>query len=339
MSADIVAKIAAEFPSFGGGRDDGSFNPIAAATKERPAMFAMGADIREVVERVLSLSQKHEPAALFQAQVREWVEAAFGADVADDKTERVHRFVEEALELAQSLGCTDSEAHQLVGYVFGRDAGDPAQEVGGTMTTLAALCSAVKLDMAVCGTVELARCHKNIEKIRSKQAAKPKHSPMPGPSAQDFRSLDSADLDAIWKHIEMGWHIEDRAYFEKMAPQIFAGDRPRALPLIMAIHHMWKRGRKDVPMAELLSLCKCGVHVTVNQHRDYYETAAQALQAIDDSGEQVDIEPGVRAEMIKLDTIVHVQAYPDTPIGSYSVYHYDLDEAMQAVLAAVKAKS
>ena len=75
----------------------------------------------------------------FQSQVREWVEYAFGEEVADDKTERNHRFLEEALELVQTCGCTVSEAHQLVDYVFNRPAGTLTEEVGGTMTTLMAL--------------------------------------------------------------------------------------------------------------------------------------------------------------------------------------------------------
>lgn len=38
--------------------------------------------------------------------------------------------LEEALELVQSNGCTASEAHQLVDYVFGRPIGDRKEEIG-----------------------------------------------------------------------------------------------------------------------------------------------------------------------------------------------------------------
>ena len=115
----------------------------------------------------------------FQQNVDEWMQACFGAEISADTTERNHRFLEEALELVQSLDCTASEAHQLVDYVFGREIGEPAQETGGVMVTLAALCSAAGLDMRHAGFMELARVWTKIEKIRAKQAAKPKHSPLP----------------------------------------------------------------------------------------------------------------------------------------------------------------
>ncbi|MBB3910874.1 hypothetical protein [Sphingomonas desiccabilis] len=118
----------------------------------------------------------------FQDRVQPWLLECFGETIAGDREERNHRFLEEALELVQATGCTASEAHQLVDYVFGRDVGDPPQEVGGVMVTLAALCLANGMDMHEAAEVELARIWTNVEAIRAKHAAKPKHSPLPGPS-------------------------------------------------------------------------------------------------------------------------------------------------------------
>lgn len=127
----------------------------------------------------------------FQAGVQQWMLSCFGREVSADKTERNHRFLEEALELVQALGCPPSEAHQLVDYVYGRQVGDAAQEVGGVMVTLAALCLANGLDMAAAGDTELARVWTKIDKIRAKQAAKPKHSPLPeAPPAQEETLVD-----------------------------------------------------------------------------------------------------------------------------------------------------
>jgi hypothetical protein len=114
-----------------------------------------------------------------QARVQPWLMACFGPEISADKTERNHRFLEEALELVQACGCTASEAHQLVDYVYGRDVGEPSQEAGGVMITLAALCLANGLDMHECGETELARIWTKVEQIRAKQAAKPKNSPLP----------------------------------------------------------------------------------------------------------------------------------------------------------------
>lgn len=124
-------------------------------------------------------SQLALPAWTFQQRVQPWMMACFGETISNDLVERNHRFLEEALELVQSTGCTQSEAHQLVDYVFGRPVGEPAQEVGGVMVTLAALCLAAKMDMHTAGETELARIWTKVEQIRAKQAAKPKHSPLP----------------------------------------------------------------------------------------------------------------------------------------------------------------
>ena len=115
----------------------------------------------------------------FQTRVLEWMMACFSMEVCRDGRERNHRFLEESLELVQSLGCTASEAHQLVDYVFGRPAGEPRQELGGVIVTAAALCFPHGLDMADAGERELARVWTKIDQIRAKQAAKPKHSPLP----------------------------------------------------------------------------------------------------------------------------------------------------------------
>ncbi|WP_208453038.1 hypothetical protein [Burkholderia gladioli] len=117
----------------------------------------------------------------FQSRVQPWLLECFGPTIAADRVERNHRFLEEALETVQSLGCTASEAHQLVDYTFGRPIGEPVQEVGGVMVTLAALCLASALDMHQAGETELARISEpaTVLKIRAKQAAKPKHSPLP----------------------------------------------------------------------------------------------------------------------------------------------------------------
>lgn len=118
----------------------------------------------------------------YQARVKEWVLKCFGQDIADDISERNHRFLEEALELVQSTGCTAEEAHKLVGYVFSRPVGDTKQEIGGVSVTLAALCSAAGIDQESAAEAELARVSESdlMNKIREKQKSKPAMSPLPG---------------------------------------------------------------------------------------------------------------------------------------------------------------
>ncbi|WP_240478618.1 DUF4406 domain-containing protein [Pseudomonas cremoricolorata] len=133
-----------------------------------------------VARNALSASAEPSSAVWFQSRVQPWLMECFGEMIAGDREERNHRFLEEALELVQALGATADEAHQLVDYVFGRAVGEPAQEVGGVMVTLAALCLANGLDMHQLAETELARIWTKVEQIRAKQTSKPQFGPLPG---------------------------------------------------------------------------------------------------------------------------------------------------------------
>ena len=115
----------------------------------------------------------------YQSRVKEWLLACFGLEIATDKVERNHRFIEEAIELVQATGCTKSEVLQLVDYVYGRDIGEVKQEVGGVMVTLAGLCEAQGIQLDECAETELELVWTKVEKIRAKQKAKPKYGPLP----------------------------------------------------------------------------------------------------------------------------------------------------------------
>lgn len=170
----------------------------------------------------------------FQARVDPWLIACFGETIARDRMERNHRFLEEALELVQSNGCTVDEAHQLVDYVFGRPAGDPAQEVGGVKVTLAALCLAHGIDMHEAAETELARVWAKVEQIRAKQAAKPKHSPLPEVARQpeeptakpDGVTVDDASVERAWRKIR---ECHGSLMFPAERPQIDKQDLRAAL--------------------------------------------------------------------------------------------------------------
>lgn len=118
--------------------------------------------------------------AAFQSGVGDWMLACFGEVIAADLLERADRFIEEALELAQTMpGFTAERAHALVDYVFSRPVGERHQEVGGVMVTLAALCNPVGLSINEEARRELARIWTKVEAIRAKQAAKPTGSALP----------------------------------------------------------------------------------------------------------------------------------------------------------------
>ena len=115
----------------------------------------------------------------YQARVDEWARECFPEGATSDVQERSHRFLEESLELFQAAGMDREDAHTLVDYVFDRPAGDAAQEAGGAALTLAALCTALRLDSAASADAELTRVWKKIDAIREKQANRPSDSPLP----------------------------------------------------------------------------------------------------------------------------------------------------------------
>lgn len=89
---------------------------------------------------------------------------------------------------------------------------------------------------------------------------------------------------------------------------------------------------------QILNRCKCGVFLIVNEHRDYYQTAEERLYELCSMECPPELEPEVIKKMIELDTIVDLQFYPDTPIGSFSIYHHDLDEALNEALEIINSE-
>lgn len=118
----------------------------------------------------------------YQSRVRCWIIECFGLAIANHSKERNHRFGEESLEALQAFGTTKEEVLELVEYVYSRPVGDPKQEVGGVMVTLAAKCAEHNIDMMECAETELARIlsPEVMERIRQKQLTKPAHSTLPG---------------------------------------------------------------------------------------------------------------------------------------------------------------
>ena len=115
----------------------------------------------------------------FEERAERWAISCFGPKIVQDKVERSHRFMEEAIELVQACGTTKDEVLQLVDYVYNRPDGEIYQEVGGVLNTLALLCNAHDVKMMEAGHVELDRCWAKSPQIREKQANKPKFSPLP----------------------------------------------------------------------------------------------------------------------------------------------------------------
>lgn len=125
------------------------------------------ADLAWLLARVGEVSRDSR-----QAATAEWVRTTFGAErMAPD--ERGTRLLEEAVELAQSVGVSQEVAARTVAYVYAQPAGEPAQEAGGVGITLLALCEALAVSADDAEAAELARVlAKSAAHFRARQQVK-----------------------------------------------------------------------------------------------------------------------------------------------------------------------
>lgn len=105
---------------------------------------------------------------------RLWALDCFGKKIVDDKAERAKRMLEEAMELAQASGLTESDAHDLAVYVWGRPTGEVSQEIAGVLVTTLILSGTHDVDAGAALQTEIDRIHRPemMAKIRKKQVSK-----------------------------------------------------------------------------------------------------------------------------------------------------------------------
>lgn len=108
----------------------------------------------------------------FMSRCLQWAVECFDTDIVFNKQERNCRFLEESLELVQSLGLPKDKAIKLVDYVYSRLVGESLQETGGVQLTLNILCAINRIDLESCGKAELKRAWSIIDKVRAKQLTK-----------------------------------------------------------------------------------------------------------------------------------------------------------------------
>lgn len=72
---------------------------------------------------------------------------------------------------------------------------------------------------------------------------------------------------------------------------------------------------------------ECGLFLTHNEHRNYYETIEQMYDRDGINDGWVSEEQRLKA--IREDNVWELQWYPDTPIGSYCLLACDLDVLLE----------
>lgn len=111
----------------------------------------------------------------FQRELARWYDKMFKGTPFEHNTKTLaFRFFEESAELVQAAGLTREEAIRQVEYVYGREVGEPFQEVGGTVITLQHLATALNVDIEEAAITELDRIStaEMMAKIYSKQQFK-----------------------------------------------------------------------------------------------------------------------------------------------------------------------
>jgi hypothetical protein len=114
----------------------------------------------------------------YQERVKDWIIGTFGEGVIVDMPERLHRFIEEAIELAQALEMPKDDIIRQIVRTYSRPSGEPFQEIGGVMVTLNGLATAAGIDVLAAAETELSNNIKNASAIREKWLNKIAISPL-----------------------------------------------------------------------------------------------------------------------------------------------------------------
>lgn len=117
---------------------------------------------------------RYRSASLLALDTDKFLRDAFPENRVVDPKVRAFRFLEEAMELAQSLDVTEEQAADLLHYVFDRPKGDVKQELGGCVMTLVATANALDMDFVTSGFDAITEARDRIPAIRAKDKNKPK---------------------------------------------------------------------------------------------------------------------------------------------------------------------
>lgn len=88
-------------------------------------------------------------------------------------------------------------------------------------------------------------------------------------------------------------------------------------------------------LQQLMARCKGGLYLTVNDHKSRYQSVADFLMEVDDMPCPPSIDQDIKELMIINDSIISLTFYPHTPVGSYDIYHSDLESALDMALSCL----
>lgn len=91
-------------------------------------------------------------------------------------------------------------------------------------------------------------------------------------------------------------------------------------------------------LQELINKCKAEIIININPHTSGYQTIDEYKKYLIDSLaiEDGDIDGKIYEKMKELNSFISIQFYPDSPVGYYTIYHYDIEKAIDEALTIVK---
>jgi hypothetical protein len=93
-------------------------------------------------------------------------------------------------------------------------------------------------------------------------------------------------------------------------------------------------GEKKACLVSEGEMRQLNIHAVMPRY--FYKDGSEVIKSHPINEEDLeDIDKDVYEKMKELNTIIELQYYPDTPIGFYKVYHYDLQMAIDEALSSL----
>jgi len=112
---------------------------MAALVNPESKLLDPDADILKPHPSLIRIDDIKDQRTQRQSAILEWANATFGEATASNKGERIRRFAEEAIEMAQAVGLDKQALHDIIDHVYAKPAGNIAQEIGQVGVSLLAL--------------------------------------------------------------------------------------------------------------------------------------------------------------------------------------------------------
>lgn len=87
-------------------------------------------------------------------------------------------------------------------------------------------------------------------------------------------------------------------------------------------------------LEQLYKKCEGSVYISINEHKNNYSTIQESLnESCEGFYDKEQLTDEIVKEMIKRDSFISIQFYPNSPNGFHAIAHYDFEEALNIALS------